>query len=100
VTRVGVPAILGPVAAPYDPNDHSAMLRGASNAAPSARNWLGTDRNGYDVLSRTIYGAPTALAVGLGAMLIASLIGVLVGGVAGYLGGFAHAAPRGAARCF
>src|SRR5882757_1780730 len=51
--------------------------------APSARNWLGTDRNGYDVLSRTIYGAPTALAVGLGAMVIASLIGVLVGGVAG-----------------
>ena len=44
---------------------------------------------GYDVLSRMIYGAPTALAVGLGAMSIASLIGVLVGGVAGYLGGIA-----------
>ena len=40
------------------------------------------------MLSRTIYGAPTALAVGLGAMLIASLVGVLVGGIAGYLGGF------------
>src|SRR5260370_4469886 len=73
------------------------MLRGAANAAASARNWLGTDRNGYDVLSRAIYGAPTALAVGLGAMLIASLIGVLVGGVAGYVGGFTdEALMRGA----
>jgi len=97
VSLVVLTAIIGPFVAPYDPNDNAAMLRGASNAAPSARNWLGTDRNGYDVLSRTIYGAPTALAVGLGAMLIASLIGVLVGGVAGYFGGFAdEALMRGA----
>ncbi len=97
VSLVVLTAIIGPFVAPYDPNDNSAMLRGASNAAPSARNWLGTDRNGYDVLSRTIYGAPTALAVGLGAMLIASLIGVLVGGIAGYFGGFTdEALMRGA----
>jgi ABC-type dipeptide/oligopeptide/nickel transport system permease subunit len=97
VALVVLTAIIGPLVAPYDPNDNAAMLRGAANAAPSARNWLGTDRNGYDVLSRTIYGAPTALAVGLGAMLIASLIGVLVGGVAGYVGGFAdEALMRGA----
>ena len=42
---------------------------------------------GYDVLSRVIYGAPTALAVGLGAMSIAAAIGILVGGIAGYRGG-------------
>ena len=97
VGLVVLTAIIGPFVAPYDPNDNAAMLRGAANAAPSARNWLGTDRNGYDVLSRTIYGAPTALAVGLGAMLIASLIGVLVGGVAGYFGGFVdEALMRGA----
>ena len=97
VGLVVLTAIIGPFVAPYDPNDNAAMLRGAANAAPSARNWLGTDRNGYDVLSRTIYGAPTALAVGLGAMLIASLIGVLVGGVAGYFGGFTdEALMRGA----
>lgn len=97
VTFVVLTAIVGPFVAPYDPNDNAAMLRGAANAAPSARNWLGTDRNGYDVLSRTIYGAPTALAVGLGAMVIASLIGVLVGGIAGYVGGFTdEALMRGA----
>ena len=73
--------------APYEPNDQSAMLRGAARAAPSWANPLGTDRMGYDVLSRVLYGAPTALAVGLGAMAIASIIGVAIGGVAGYFGG-------------
>ncbi len=80
-------AIIGPWLAPYDPNDQTAMMRGAARAAPSARNWFGTDQNGYDVLSRSIYGARTALAVGLGAMVIAAIIGVIVGGVAGYFGG-------------
>ena len=92
VALVVLTAVIGPFFTPYDPNDQSAMLRGAAHAAPSAGNWLGTDQNGYDVLSRGIYGAPTALAVGLGAMVIASIIGVLVGGIAGYLGGFADEA--------
>lgn len=73
--------------APYDPNDQSAMLHGAARAAPSWAHVLGTDRNGYDVLSRVMYGAPTALAVGIGAMAIAAVIGVIIGGVAGYFGG-------------
>jgi ABC-type dipeptide/oligopeptide/nickel transport system permease subunit len=73
--------------APYDPNDQSAMLQGAARAAPSWAHLLGTDRNGYDVLSRVMYGAPTALAVGIGAMAIAAVIGVIIGGVAGYFGG-------------
>ena len=60
-----------------------------ARGAPSWAHPFGTDRNGYDVLTRVIYGAPTALAVGLGAMLVAALIGILVGGIAGYLGGLA-----------
>jgi ABC-type dipeptide/oligopeptide/nickel transport system permease subunit/energy-coupling factor transporter ATP-binding protein EcfA2 len=60
-----------------------------AHGAPSWAHPFGTDRNGYDVLTRVIYGAPTALAVGLGAMLVASLIGIPVGGLAGYLGGIA-----------
>ena len=87
VSIVVLTALIGPFLAPYDPNDQSAMLHGAARAAPSAGHWFGTDRVGYDVLSRTIYGAPTALAVGLGAMFIASIIGVVVGGIAGYTGG-------------
>lgn len=80
-------ALLAPHIAPFDPTDQSAMLRGAARRAPDAIHWLGTDRNGYDVFSRVLYGARTALLVGLGAMTIASLIGVIIGGIAGYAGG-------------
>jgi ABC-type dipeptide/oligopeptide/nickel transport system permease subunit len=89
IMLVVVIALIGPWLAPYAPNDQSAMLGFATRGAPSWAHLLGTDRNGYDVLTRVIYGAPTALAVGLGAMLVAALIGILVGGIAGYLGGLA-----------
>jgi len=89
VSLVVIVAITCPILAPYDPNDQSAMLSFGSRAAPSFANPLGTDRMGYDVLSRVLYGAPTALAVGLGAMVVASVIGVMVGGLSGYVGGMA-----------
>ena len=82
-------AVAGPWLAPYAPDDQSAMLGFAARGAPSLAHPFGTDRNGYDVLTRVIYGAPTALAVGLGAMVVAALVGILVGGIAGYLGGLA-----------
>jgi peptide/nickel transport system permease protein len=70
--------------APYDPltNDYSAML-----AAPSAEHWLGTDAFGRDVLSRIIYGARTALTVGLGASCIGATLGSLIGISSAYFGG-------------
>lgn len=80
-------ALLAPIISPYDPNDQSAMLHFGAQAPPSWHHWLGTDRSGYDVLSRVIYGAPTALCVGLGAMAVAAVIGISVGGIAGYFGG-------------
>jgi ABC-type dipeptide/oligopeptide/nickel transport system permease subunit len=89
VAFVVLVALIGPEFAPYAPNDQSAMLNFAAKGGPSWAHLFGTDRNGYDVLTRVIYGAPTALAVGLGAMLVASVIGILVGGIAGYLGGTA-----------
>jgi ABC-type dipeptide/oligopeptide/nickel transport system permease subunit len=87
VALVVLTAVAGPLLAPYEPNDQSAMLTGAARAGPSLQHWLGTDRLGYDVLTRTLYGAPTALEVGLGAMLIAAIVGVVIGGIAGYTGG-------------
>lgn len=80
-------AVIGPFVAPFDAQDQSPMLDPGAKAPPSWANPLGTDRMGFDVLSRVIYGAPTALAVGLGAMSIAATIGILVGGFAGYRGG-------------
>jgi ABC-type dipeptide/oligopeptide/nickel transport system permease subunit len=85
ITVVVLVAAIGPWLAPYAPDDQSAMLGFAARGAPSWAHPFGTDRNGYDVLTRVIYGAPTALAVGLGAMVVAALIGILIGGIAGYL---------------
>jgi ABC-type dipeptide/oligopeptide/nickel transport system permease subunit len=89
VSLIVLVALACPLLAPFDPNDQSAMMNFGSRAAPSVKHPLGTDRMGYDVLSRVVYGAPTALAVGLGAMLVASVIGMIIGGVSGYLGGLA-----------
>ena len=82
-------ACFGPFVAPYDPNDQSAMLEFRSKSPPSLKNPLGTDRMGYDVASRVIYGAPTALIVGVGSMAVAAFIGITLGGFSGYIGGMA-----------
>ncbi|HWU38804.1 MAG TPA: ABC transporter permease, partial [Candidatus Acidoferrum sp.] len=82
-------ALFCPFLAPHDPYDQSAMLQFKSKAPPSWDHPLGTDRMGYDVASRVIYGAPTALIVGLGSMFIAAVIGIALGGVSGYVGGMA-----------
>lgn len=54
---------------------------------PSAAHWLGTDREGRDVLARLVYGTRTSLSVGVVAVGLTVGIGVLLGALAGYLGG-------------
>lgn len=70
--------------APYDPLDvdYSAML-----AAPSAEHLFGTDGFGRDVLSRLMYGARTALAVGLISAMLGSVAGAALGITGAYFGG-------------
>jgi peptide/nickel transport system permease protein len=70
--------------APYDP---LAIDFGAMLAPPSWEHWLGTDAFGRDILSRIIYGARTALAVGLLSSAIGSGIGAVIGVVSAYFGG-------------
>jgi peptide/nickel transport system permease protein len=77
---------------PYDPLtlDYDAML-----AAPSAEHWLGTDAFGRDVFSRIIYGARTALAVGLLASFLGSTIGAVIGVASAHFGGRIDMAIQG-----
>ena len=72
-------AISAPLLAPYDPNDQSAMLNFRARTAPSFLHPFGTDRMGFDVLSRVIYGARVSLVVGIIPAIIILLVGVVVG---------------------
>jgi peptide/nickel transport system permease protein len=51
---------------------------------PDARNLLGCDKNGYDVLARIVFGTRISLTIGLVAVSIYILIGLLLGSLAGY----------------
>jgi peptide/nickel transport system permease protein len=70
--------------APYSPtaNDFEAMTE-----APSWAHWLGTDQFGRDMLSRIIYGARTALTVGLTSSLVGGIAGLVLGVASAYFGG-------------
>src|SRR5262245_58884976 len=84
IVLMGLCAAFAQWVAPYDPLavDYGAML-----AAPSAEHWLGTDSFGRDVLSRIIYGARTALAIGFIASFLGSTGGAVIGVVSAYFGG-------------
>ncbi len=54
---------------------------------PSSAHWFGTNRQGYDVLTRTLFGSQAALQVVVVATLFSLVIGVPLGLLSGYLGG-------------
>jgi len=77
-------AVFAPWVAPYHPLDidYENLL-----GAPSAAHPLGTDNFGRDVLSRVIFGAQTALAVGFLASILGSTLGAVIGVTSAYFGG-------------
>lgn len=56
-------------------------------APPTARNWLGTDDRGRDVLARLIYGFRVSVLFALALTLLGVLLGVLTGAVQGFFVG-------------
>jgi peptide/nickel transport system permease protein len=68
----------------YDPEaiDFAAML-----SSPGREHWFGTDQYGRDVFSRIVYGARTALAVGILSAVSGCTLGALIGAASGYFGG-------------
>lgn len=82
-------ALLAPLIAPYGASQLSDEAGNFPRTAPpSAEHLLGTTIGGYDVLSRVIWGAQTAVLVMVVAVAFSLVIGVLLGLLAGYLGGW------------
>lgn len=77
-------ALFAPLIAPADPELIATFRRFRT---PSAENWLGTDENGRDVLSRLIYGSRVSLIVGSLSVALSVTLGTLLGAIAGYRGG-------------
>ena len=53
---------------------------------PSREHWLGTDRNGMDMMTRLMYGGRVSLVIGFIVEIIATVLGVILGGSSGYFG--------------
>jgi len=82
-------AVFAPLIAPYGYSqlrDHNGAF--GAQQSPGAEHLLGTTVGGYDVLSRVIWGAQTALFVIIVAVILSIFAGVLLGLVSGYFGGW------------
>ncbi len=75
--------VFAPLLAPSSPyeTDPANRLQG-----PSHSHWLGTDNLGRDTLSRAIYGARTAMFIGITSLAAAFGVGLLLGIIAAYFG--------------
>ena len=83
-------AVFAPLIAPYGFADYQdAHGRFPQQAPPSpAHHWSARRSSSFDVLSRTIFGARTALEVVVLAVIFALFVGVPLGLISGYVGGW------------
>lgn len=82
-------ACFAPILAPYGYSQLSdASGNFPTQEAPGGKHLLGTTVGGYDVFSRVVWGAQTALFVIVVAVLMSIIIGVILGLVSGYFGGW------------
>ncbi len=80
-----VTALIGPVIAPFDPED---LEIGRRATAPNTMYWVGTDELGRDVFSRAVTATRVSLLVGIIAAGVSTLVGILVGSLSGFFGGW------------
>lgn len=76
-------AALAPFLAPFDPNTKVA----APETPPGGPFLMGTDRSGFDVLSRILWGARIPLMIVAASTLMSIAIGLPLGLMSGYKGG-------------
>jgi ABC-type dipeptide/oligopeptide/nickel transport system permease subunit len=82
-------AILAPVLTKHDPTlgDYSKYL-----LKPGGEHIFGTDEQGRDVFTRTLFGLRLSLVVGLISVAIGVVFGVTLGALAGFKGGWVDTA--------
>lgn len=83
ITLLTIIAIFPSLFATHDPRDcHliDSLLR------PSAEHWFGTDIQGCDYYSRTLYGTRVSIAIGIIVVFFSTLIAIIGGSIAGYYG--------------
>ena len=85
-----VTAVFAGMIATHDPLEILFLPDGklATNQQPGAMYWLGTTNLGRDVFSQLVFGARSAMVVGLSAAIIVVVAGTLVGLFSGYFGGW------------
>ena len=69
---------------PYERNAKAETLPGP----PTNENWMGTDENGRDVLSRLLYGFRYSMLYAVIVWFFSSIVGMLAGAVMGFKGGW------------
>ena len=75
---------------PIIPYSYHTIIRNIESPAPSppsVKNWLGTDDQARDVLSRLIYGFRISILFGFTLTFFSMIIGVSAGAIQGYFGG-------------
>lgn len=77
-------AAFAPLIAPYGATQRFDV----SQAPPSSTHLWGTTAGGYDVFSRTVWGAQTAFMVIVIAVALSIFLGVILGLLSGYIGGW------------
>ncbi|MDN4610147.1 dipeptide/oligopeptide/nickel ABC transporter permease/ATP-binding protein [Arthrobacter burdickii] len=82
---ITVIALVGPLLAPFAPDEASLQLVFAPH---SAENLLGADSAGRDVFSRLLHATSVSLAGAALAVAVAAVIGIPAGLIAGYRGGW------------
>ena len=86
-------ALLGPLIAPFGPNDAKPALRLAGIGTPGHP--LGLDHQGRDVLSRMLHGAGLTLVTGLLPVVIGAILAIPLGLVAAWYERMGAAIMRG-----
>jgi len=83
-------AIFAPLIAPYGYSQikDADGVSFPTQAAPSSKHIWGTTVGGFDVFSRTVWGARTAVIAIIVAVLLSIFAGVLLGLISGYFGGW------------